>query len=319
MVSDAYDRIADSYDEDWCGLYAESSRRAVAQIVAALADAVDLEVTDLAVGTGNTLDSLYRRLSQGTVTGFDVSTGMLGKAWDKLPRRAQLIHDSAANAEKYLGPASQDLRLCHFLLRYLEPQVVLPTAYRLLKHGGYFSLVTTTQRSLIETYTGRFAKTEPLLGVRRQLAKGGNPLDHAQGMEMLERCGFELVADNLYREVVTFRSFDDVRAWAFESGWAVEVVDGRMSVRIAFLRIAFPQAPGPLPEETCAKFPLPNGEGIRNRAKVFAGRGQQMFLFPSLTSPQLRSPLTEDGRVSGRRRFSACPSWLLSLPASYRW
>jgi ubiquinone/menaquinone biosynthesis C-methylase UbiE len=239
MVSHAYDRIADSYDEDWCGLYAESSRRAVAQVLAMLADATDLAVTDLAVGTGNTLDSLYRRLTLGTATGFDVSTGMLGKAWEKLPRRAQLIHDSAANAERYLSPASQDLVLCHFLLRYLEPQVVLPTAYRLLKPGGYFSLVTTTQRSLIETYTGRFAKTEPLLGVRRQLAKGGNPRDHAQGMEMLERFGFELVADNLYREVVTFRSFDDVQAWAFESGWAVEIGDGRMSVRIAFLRIAF--------------------------------------------------------------------------------
>lgn len=238
MVSHAYDRIADSYDDDWCGLYAESRRRAVAQIVAALADAADPKITDLAVGTGNTLGSLYQRLSLGTATGFDVSTGMLGKAREKLPQRAQLIHDSAANAENYLGPASQDVMLCHFLLRYLEPQVVLPTAYRLLKPGGYFSLVTTTQRSLIEAYTGRFAKIEPLLGVRRQLAKGGNPLDHAQGMEMLERYGFELVADNLYREVVVFRSFDDVRAWAFESGWAVEVVDGRMSVRIAFLRIA---------------------------------------------------------------------------------
>ena len=55
----------------------------------------------------------------------------------------------------------------------------------------------------------------------------------------MERYGFEVVADNLYREAVTFRSFDDVRAWAFESGWAVEIVDGRMSVRTAFLRIAF--------------------------------------------------------------------------------
>ncbi|MDH3712229.1 MAG: class I SAM-dependent methyltransferase [Gammaproteobacteria bacterium] len=239
MVSQAYDRIADSYDEDWCGLYAESSRRAVAQIVAVLTDAADLHVADLAVGTGNTLDSLYHRLSLGTAAGFDVSTGMLGKAWEKLPRRAQLIHDSAANAGDYLTPASLDLVLCHFLLRYLEPQVVLPTAYALLKPGGHFSLVTTTQRSLMETYTGRFAKTEPLLGVRRQLAKGGNPLDHAQGMEMLERYGFEIVADHLYREVVTFRSFDDVRAWACESGWAVEIVDGRMSVRFAFLRVAF--------------------------------------------------------------------------------
>ncbi len=239
MVSHAYDRIADSYDEDWCGLYAESRRRAVGQIVAVLSDALDLDVADLAVGTGNTLDALYRRLSLCTATGFDVSTGMLRKAFGKLPKRTRLIHDSAANVEDHLAPASLDLVLCHFLLRYLEPQVVLSRAYRLLKPGGYFSLVTSTQRSLLETYTGRFEKTGRLLGVRAQIAKGGNPLDHASSIEMLQQYGIEIITDNLYREGVTFRSFDDVRAWAFESGWAAEFFGQRPSLRTGFTWTAF--------------------------------------------------------------------------------
>ena len=75
-------------------------------------DAVDLHVADLAVGTGNTLDSLYRRLNLRAATGFDVSAGMLGKAFDKLPRRTRLVHDSAANVENYLATASLDLVLC---------------------------------------------------------------------------------------------------------------------------------------------------------------------------------------------------------------
>lgn len=239
MVSHAYDRIADSYDEDWCGLYAESSRRAVGQIVARLSDAADLDVADLAVGTGNTLDSLYRHLSLNTATGFDVSTGMLGKAFDKLPRRTQLIHGSASNVEDHLALSSLDLVLCHFLLRYLAPRVVLSTTYRLLKPGGYFSLVTSTQRSLIETYTGRFEKTGRLLGVGKQVAKGGNPLDHSLSIEMLRQYGFEIITDNLYRQVVTFHSFNDVRAWAFESGWAAEIVGGRLSLRTGLIRVAF--------------------------------------------------------------------------------
>lgn len=239
MVSHAYDRIADSYDEDWYGLYAESSRRAVTQIAAAFTGARDLHIADLAVGTGNTLDSLYRRLNLSTAIGFDVSGGMLAKAVDKLPRRTRLIHDTAANAEKYLQADSLDLVLCHFLLRYLEPDVVLPMACRLLKPGGFFSLVTSTQRSLIEAHTGRFEAPERVFGVRRRLAKGSNPLNHEMSIALLGQYGLEIVADDLYREVVTFRSYDDVRAWAFESGWAAELFGERIKLRSVFVRAAF--------------------------------------------------------------------------------
>lgn len=138
MVSYAYDRTAESYDDDWNGLYAESTRRAVAQIAPQFNAESELKVVDLAVGTGNTLNALYRRMNVAQATGFDVSSGMLGKAAQKLPPRTRLIHYSAENAEDHLVAGSLDLVLCFFLLRYLDPAVVLPIAHRLLKPGGVF-------------------------------------------------------------------------------------------------------------------------------------------------------------------------------------
>lgn len=91
----------------------------------------------------------------------------------------------------------------------------------------------------MECHTGRFERSSRLLRMRSQVAKGGNPADHDQSRALLQRYGFEIVTDGLYREPVTFRSFDDVEAWAFHSGWAAEVFDSRYSLRVAAARVVF--------------------------------------------------------------------------------
>jgi ubiquinone/menaquinone biosynthesis C-methylase UbiE len=238
-VGHAYDLIADSYDHDWFGLYRGSTERVVEQIAAQCAARSPIEVADLAVGTGNALHALQARLELGDCLGLDVSTAMLAQAARKLPAETRLIHDTAANAERYIEPESIDLLLCHFMLRYLEPATVLPLARRLLKPGGYFSLATSTQNSLSETYTGRFAKLRRVSRMRKRLEDANNPRDHEATLDLISHYGLELVANEAYRQPVVFRSYDDVWAWAFESGWAAEFLGVRVRLHGALMRAAF--------------------------------------------------------------------------------
>lgn len=240
MVSRVYDRVADHYDEDWSGLYASARTRSIKQIAAQLRNRQrPANTVDLGVGTGNALRDLRRVVPLGLCTGFDVSGGMLARAAQKLDGRVTLIHDDAANAAAHLGGESQDLVLCHFLLSFMDTRCLLGVAHGLLRPGGLFSLATSTQGSLSEMHSLHYPRASRLVGIQRSLSKAGTPRDHRHCLDLLREQGFEIVDDCLQRQTVSFASFEDVRAWALDSGWAASFLADRLGLRKLWGRLAF--------------------------------------------------------------------------------
>lgn len=233
MVSRVYNRVADRYDQDWSGIYANSRRHCLRQIATELAPTDSpLDVVDLGIGTGNALRDLRSRIPLGRCTGFDLSRGMLDQAAHKLGPGVSLIRDDAKNAADYLAPASQDLVLCHFLLSFVDPERMFEIAFRLLRPGGVLSLATSTRQSLRELSRGRFRRASKVLGVRRSLQKAHTPRDHRHCQRMLEAHGFDVAAEHLHRQPLRFESFDDVRNWALNSGWIPSALDDPTGLRI---------------------------------------------------------------------------------------
>lgn len=233
MVSRIYNRVADRYDEDWSGLYAAARKHCLGQIIEH-ADELDRPATlDLGVGTGNSLKELRDLLPLGECTGLDVSAGMLQRSADKLDNGARLLQADAVDAIRYVPPESIDLLLCHFLLSFVDASRLYQTAYRLLRPGAMISLATSTRGSLRETYSGRFSRAARLLGVQRAVNAASTPADHSECLEELRAHGFDIVAERLYRQPVSFDSFADVRDWALNSGWAAAALDDRIGLRVA--------------------------------------------------------------------------------------
>lgn len=240
VVSRVYDRVADLYDDDWSGLYAMARIHCINQIASQLA-ALDgpLDTVDFGIGTGNALRELQQRVPLGDCTGFDISKGMLTQAAKKLNGDVKLIHDDAARADRYLCGESLDLALCHFLLSFVNAHHALDMAHSLLRPGGMLSLATSTQESLSEIHNIHYPRVSRLVGVQRSLRKASTPLNHRQCLELLEIHGFEIVDEHLERQSVCFESFDDVRCWALDSGWAASFLDGPMGIRKVWARPAF--------------------------------------------------------------------------------
>lgn len=192
-----------------------------------------MSVVDLGIGTGNAIADLRGRIDLGHCTGFDVSTGMLSQAAQKLGPAVELINADAHDASAHLPPASQDLVLCHFVLGFGDGENLLEQALRLLRPGGCLSLATTTRRSFSELYEGRFERYANWIGVKKSLERLSNPSDHADCRRLLQQHGFDILADRDYRQPVCFRSLRDVRGWAVDSGWVVNGEDKHIGLRVA--------------------------------------------------------------------------------------
>ena len=233
MVSRIYNRVADRYDEDWSGLYAGARKRCLRQIIEQRGELDRPDTLDLGVGTGNSLNELRQRLLLGSCMGLDTSERMLEHSASKLDGCARLIRSDAIDAARHLPPRSVDLLLCHFLLSFVDADILYRSAYRLLRPDGLFSLATSTRRSMRETYSGRFRRPARLLGVQRAVEGASTPADHADCLETLRSHGFGIVAEQLYRQPVSFESFTDVRNWALNSGWAASALDDRTGLRVA--------------------------------------------------------------------------------------
>ena len=233
MVSRIYNRVADRYDEDWSGLYAAARKRCLGQIIEHCGQLDRPDTLDLGVGTGNSLNDLRGHLPLGNCIGLDASERMLEHSAVKLDGCATLIKGDAIDAAHHILPGSVDLLLCHFLLSFVDAGQLYRTAHRLLRPGGLFSLATSTRRSLRETYSGRFSRPARLLGVQRAVNGASTPADQAECLETLRSHGFEIVAEQLYRQPVSFESFADVRNWALNSGWAASALDDGTGLRIA--------------------------------------------------------------------------------------
>lgn len=123
--------------------------------------------------------------------------------------------------------------MCHFLLSFVDARHLLQVAHKLLRHGGMLSLVTSTRCSLRELHSGRFRGTGKLLGIRRSLQKTCTPDNHGHCLEILHTHGFDVIQHYLHRQAVRYESFDDVRNWALNSGWAAGELDDAIGLRIA--------------------------------------------------------------------------------------
>ena len=239
MAEKFYNRIAQDYDNDWNNIYKDTRSVGIGQILEHCGDRTLDAALDLAVGTGNSFADLERHISIRRRTGNDLSSEMLKQAARKIQGPVEFICDDARNILHHVPQASQDLILCHYLFSYLDSDLILDTAFKLLKPGGFISLATTTKQNLLELSTGRFRHTGRLFRVGNHLSKVDTPENHQACLDLLATHQFQVVRHSNYRKEALFRSFADVISWAVDSGWAAQYFDSGFRLKVLLGRLLF--------------------------------------------------------------------------------
>jgi len=217
-----YDQISDRYDLDFGGVRAAARRQCVEQIARQIDSAHT--VLDCAVGVGDILEEIRSQVRVEQFIGNDISPEMLKLATARVGGGFRGINGSAMEIEQHVESGSQCLVLSHLLYDYCDSTELLRIAYRLLRPGGYVSVMSTT-KSQYDGYfwqqANRFPRILKLVDFRRKVEEGTTPESHAHHMALLENSGFEIVEQDSLKFPLTIH--DGKEAWSalFESGWGL--------------------------------------------------------------------------------------------------
>ncbi len=218
-IGKLYDQnIAGTYDQDRLGLLSGGREMAVQQFKAQIAQSGVREVLDLAVGTGESLLKVHGLFPAANMHGIDLSSEMLEIAKAKLPFNP--IHDDVAHARQHFPPACMDLMLMHFLTTFVDGNEVVQDTAKLLRSGGYYSIVSTTYEAFPRIHElSRMVLSDDFI---KQASPA--PMNIEVVASYLSNAGLEIVAQGTFAKSVKFFDFNEFYRFGMDSGFFTHIL-----------------------------------------------------------------------------------------------
>lgn len=227
-IGKLYDQsIAATYDQDEMGLYSGARDAAFQQIKTYGSQQSVNDVLDLAVGTGESLLVVGKLFPEANLHGIDLSSEMLKIAKTKLSFNA--IHDDVLNTCKHFPLASVDLILMHFLTTFINGNEVVQDTSKLLRSGGYYSIISSTYEA--------FPRLYQLAGmvVSEDFIKQANPSpkDTETVAKFLTNAGMDVIAVDTFTKTIKFSDFNEFYQFGMNSGFFTHILAHFNSEQIA--------------------------------------------------------------------------------------
>jgi trans-aconitate methyltransferase len=218
-IGKLYDQsIAGTYDQDQWGLLSGGRNTAFRQIQAHVAGQQVNEVLDLAAGTGESLLKIKELFPEAKMHGIDLSSEMLDIAKTKLSFNA--VHDDVANTGKHFSQSNIDLMLMHFLTTFVDGNQVVQDTSKLLRSGGYYSIVSSTYEAFPKIY----ALARMLLSEDFIKKTSPSPIDTDTIASYFTNADLEVVAVDTFTKTVQFSDFNDFYDFGMNSGFFTHVL-----------------------------------------------------------------------------------------------
>jgi ubiquinone/menaquinone biosynthesis C-methylase UbiE len=192
------------------------------------------KILDLGVGNGDFLKKLHKGMPHAELTGIDVSSGMLKQAQNALPLR--VIEGSAADAERFLPPHSQDLVLAHFINAYIPISTVFNVAKLLTRANGHFSMITTTYDSfpIAQQRLAEFIAQDSILSsvighYYKSMVKNTTvAVSQEELMLTFQQNQFEVIAHQRIEIPITLNNIDELALFGIDGTWFLNSLSIRM-------------------------------------------------------------------------------------------
>ncbi|KTC98528.1 small-molecule methyltransferase IraA [Legionella geestiana] len=234
-----YNTIAEHYaTANRFGAITRSHDAAIAQIERFhLGQRPNYKVLDFGVGDGAFASRLNDTLADAHFTGIDVSREMLKRASSALPLTT--IEASAADADRFLPPHSQDLVLAHFINAYIPISTLFREANLLTRANGHFSLITTTYESfpLAQRYLAEFIAKDTLLGrivghYYKAVVKNTTVANDLESLlNTFHENHFEVIAHERLSIPITINNVEELARFGIEGTWFLNTLSIRMLPR----------------------------------------------------------------------------------------
>jgi ubiquinone/menaquinone biosynthesis C-methylase UbiE len=239
-----YNRIAECYDQKDFGSVYKHTRHIYCKQITETIQHDHPNILDLSVGTGNALDNLKKHYPKATFTGNDLSKNMLKKSQEKMQDATySTILDDVNNITRHIKRDTQDLILCHYLFSYADRIQVMRHAYQMLKPGGYLSIASTTKKQFSSFHeqlkNGQMGNVAKLfthsMNLDPFLEQVGTPKSKEQLIEEATSLNFKLIKSDSYLDKLYFLSFQDMKSWAYDSGWAANYFEQHPKLKLSIL------------------------------------------------------------------------------------
>lgn len=218
-IGKLYDQnIAGTYDQDQFGLLSGGRNLGLEQIKNHVAASGIRDILDLAAGTGESLLQCRHLFPSAALHGIDLSGEMLAIAETKLAFNA--VQDDVVNTGKYFASDSVDLMLMHFLTTFVDGNAVVQDTAKLLRPGGYFSIVSSTY----EAFPRLQALASTLLSDGFLQQANPSPLNTETVAEYCRNAGLEIVAVDTFTRPVKFFSFEEFYSFGMNSGFFTHIL-----------------------------------------------------------------------------------------------
>ncbi|MGZ5026437.1 MAG: methyltransferase domain-containing protein [Methylobacter sp.] len=218
-IGKLYDQnIAGTYDQDQWGLLSGGRNTAFRQIQTHIDKQQVNEVLDLAVGTGESLLKVKELFPEANMHGIDLSGEMLDIAKAKLSFNA--IHDDVANTGKHFSQSNIDLIVMHFLTTFIDGKQVVQDTSKLLRSGGYYSIVSSTYQAFPKIY----ALARMLLSDDFIKQANPSPMGSDTIASYFTDAGLDVVAIDTFTQTVKFSDFSDFYDFGMNSGFFTHVL-----------------------------------------------------------------------------------------------
>lgn len=189
IYADSYDRLSANYDSSW--------RRHIETVTITLLDRLQapkaLEILDLGCGTGLSSRILASKFPGASVTGIDISKGMLSVAGKMTgpPNVRYKAEDMLIYLEK-AEPESVDMIFSSWAIGYSKPGEIIAHASRVLKPGGTLAFIVNFADTLPEVF-GAYKRTMIAFPEQMNMAMWpGFPTSRRFLEKHLRGCGFSI-------------------------------------------------------------------------------------------------------------------------------
>lgn len=152
-IAKSYTRVSKNYDEVFLKemhRYNEEMLMELTLKYSTINLQEDINILDLACGTGFNSRFLNNKFSEAKFTLVDISKGMLNEAKNNCNFHSNFIEKDMLSFLKSSNDNSFDIVVCAWAIKYQNPKKIIKEVSRVLKKDGYFAVIVNLKSTLPE-------------------------------------------------------------------------------------------------------------------------------------------------------------------------
>lgn len=152
-IANSYNRLSKNYEYIFLKEMHKYNEEMLKEIIIQYYDMdldKELNILDLACGTGFNSRFLNKTLNKAKFTLVDISKGMLNESKNNCNFKASFFEKDMLSFLKECNDNSFDIVICAWAIKYQEPKNIVKEVSRVLKKDGYFAVIVNLKSTLPE-------------------------------------------------------------------------------------------------------------------------------------------------------------------------